>query len=327
MGKNNGVNQGLKMETNNKIVFGPVPSRRLGRSLGINNIPPKICTYSCIYCQIGKTFKMSSERSIFYSPEHIFESVKSKVKDTSNKRGIIDYLTFVPDGEPTLDKNLGKEIDLLKSLGAKIAIITNSSLLGLDDVRKDLYKADLVSVKVDSIDPDTWKKINRPHKSLDLEKIKSGLIEFSKNFKGILFTETMLIKDYNDTPIDLIKTASFIKRLNPQKSFISVPIRPPAEKTVEIPNEEKINLAYQIFCENNLQIEILIGYEGNDFFYSGNVEEEILGITSVHPMRKDAIESYLRKAGVGFEIVIDMIEKNKIREINYKGHKYYLRKI
>ena len=315
------------METNNKIVFGPVPSRRLGRSLGINNIPPKICTYSCIYCQIGKTFKMSSERSIFYSPEHIFESVKSKVKDTSNKRGIIDYLTFVPDGEPTLDKNLGKEIDLLKSLGAKIAIITNSSLLGLDDVRKDLYKADLVSVKVDSIDPDTWKKINRPHKSLDLEKIKSGLIEFSKNFKGILFTETMLIKDYNDTPIDLIKTASFIKRLNPQKSFISVPIRPPAEKTVEIPNEEKINLAYQIFCENNLQIEILIGYEGNDFFYSGNVEEEILGITSVHPMRKDAIESYLRKAGVGFEIVIDMIEKNKIREINYKGHKYYLRKI
>jgi len=315
------------METNNKIVFGPVPSRRLGRSLGINNIPPKICTYSCIYCQIGKTFKMSSERSIFYQPEHIFESVKSKVKDTSNKQGIIDYLTFVPDGEPTLDKNLGKEIDLLKSLGVKIAIITNSSLLGLDDVRKDLYKADLVSVKVDSIDPDTWKKINRPHKSLDLEKIKSGLIEFSKNFKGILFTETMLIKNYNDTPIDLIKTASFIKRLNPQKSFISVPIRPPAEKTVEIPNEEKINLAYQIFCENNLQTEILIGYEGNDFFYSGNVEEEILGITSVHPMRKDAIESYLRKAGVGFEIVIDMIEKDKIREINYKGHKYYLRKI
>ncbi len=315
------------METNNKIVFGPVPSRRLGRSLGINNIPPKICTYSCIYCQIGKTFKMSSERSIFYQPEQIFESVKSKVKDTSNKQGIIDYLTFVPDGEPTLDKNLGKEIDLLKSLGVKIAIITNSSLLGLDDVRKDLYKADLVSVKVDSIDPDTWKKINRPHKSLDLEKIKSGLIEFSKNFKGILFTETMLIKNYNDTPIDLIKTASFIKRLNPQKSFISVPIRPPAEKTVEIPNEEKINLAYQIFCENNLQTEILIGYEGNDFFYSGNVEEEILGITSVHPMRKDAIESYLRKAGVGFEIVIDMIEKDKIREINYKGHKYYLRKI
>lgn len=315
------------MESEDKIVFGPVPSRRLGRSLGINNIPPKRCTYSCIYCQIGRTSKMSSERNIFYQPEYIFESVKSKVKDTIHKGGIIDYLTFVPDGEPTLDKNLGMEIDLLKSLGLKIAIITNSSLLGLDDVRMDLYKADLVSVKVDSIDPEIWKKINRPYRALELEEIKSGLIEFSKNFKGILFTETMLIRDYNDTPIDLNNTASFIKRINPQKSFISVPIRPPAEKSVDIPKEDTINLAYQIFKENNLETELLMGYEGNDFFYSGNVEEELLSIVSVHPMRKDALDTYLRKADRGFDIVTNMLEKGKIREINYKGKKYYLRKL
>ncbi len=315
------------MESKDKIVFGPVPSRRLGRSLGINNIPPKICTYSCIYCQIGRTFKMSSERTIFYQPEYIFESVKSKVNDTINKGGSIDYLTFVPDGEPTLDKNLGIEIDLLKSLGIKIAIITNSSLLGLDDVRADLYKADLVSVKVDSIDPDIWKKINRPYKALDIEEIKSGLIKFSKNFKGILFTETMLVRDYNDTPLDLINTASFIKRLNPQKSFISAPIRPPAEKSADIPKEDTINLAYQIFNENNLETELLMGYEGNDFFYSGNVEEDLLSIVSVHPMREDALDSYLRKAGRGFDIVKNMLEKDKIREINYKGKKYYLRKL
>jgi len=315
------------MESKDRIVFGPVPSRRLGRSLGINNIPPKICSYSCIYCQIGRTFKMSSERSIFYQPEYIFESVKSKVKDTAHKGGVIDYLTFVPDGEPTLDKNLGKEIDILKSLGIKVAIITNSSLLGLDYIREDLYKADLVSVKVDSIDPDIWKKINRPHKSLELEKIKSGLIEFSKNFKGILFTETMLIRDYNDKPLELINTASFIKRINPQKSFISVPIRPPAEKSVDIPTEDTINLAYQIFNENNLETELLMGYEGNDFFYSGNIEEELLSIVSVHPMREDALDSYLRKAGRGFDIITNMLEKGKIREINYKGHKYYLRKL
>ena len=270
---------------------------------------------------------MSSERSIFYQPEYIFESVKSKVKDTAHKGGVIDYLTFVPDGEPTLDKNLGKEIDILKSLGIKVAIITNSSLLGLDYIREDLYKADLVSVKVDSIDPDIWKKINRPHKSLELEKIKSGLIEFSKNFKGILFTETMLIRDYNDKPLELINTASFIKRINPQKSFISVPIRPPAEKSVDIPTEDTINLAYQIFNENNLETELLMGYEGNDFFYSGNIEEELLSIVSVHPMREDALDSYLRKAGRGFDIITNMLEKGKIREINYKGHKYYLRKL
>lgn len=309
------------------LVFGPVPSRRLGRSLGINNIPPKICTYSCIYCQIGRTFNMSSERSIFYQPEYIFESVKSKVKDTINKGGSIDYLTFVPDGEPTLDKNLGMEIDLLKSMDIRIAIITNSSLLWLDEVRNALYKADLVSVKVDSIDPAIWKKINRPCNSLDIEEIKSGLIKFSKNFKGILFTETMLVRGYNDKPLNLINTASFIKRLNPQKSFISVPIRPPAEKSADIPKEDTINLAYQIFNENNLETELLMGYEGNDFFYSGNVEEELLSIVSVHPMREDALDSYLRKAGRGFDIVKNMLEKDKIREINYKGKKYYLRKL
>ncbi|HNR45191.1 MAG TPA: radical SAM protein [Methanofastidiosum sp.] len=314
------------MESKN-LVFGPVPSRRLGRSFGINNIPPKICTYSCIYCQIGRTFNMSSERSIFYQPEYILESVKSKVKDTINKGGSIDYLTFVPDGEPTLDKNLGMEIDLLKSMDIRIAIITNSSLLWLDEVRDALYKADLVSVKVDSIDPAIWKKINRPCKSLDIEEIKSGLIKFSKNFKGILFTETMLVRGYNDKPLNLINTASFIKRLNPQKSFISVPIRPPAEKSADIPKEDTINLAYQIFNENNLETELLIGYEGNDFFYSGNVEEELLSIVSVHPMREDALDSYLRKAGRGFDIVKNMLEKDKIREINYKGKKYYLRKL
>lgn len=270
---------------------------------------------------------MSSERSIFYQPEYILESVKSKVKDTINKGGSIDYLTFVPDGEPTLDKNLGMEIDLLKSMDIRIAIITNSSLLWLDEVRDALYKADLVSVKVDSIDPAIWKKINRPCKSLDIEEIKSGLIKFSKNFKGILFTETMLVRGYNDKPLNLINTASFIKRLNPQKSFISVPIRPPAEKSADIPKEDTINLAYQIFNENNLETELLIGYEGNDFFYSGNVEEELLSIVSVHPMREDALDSYLRKAGRGFDIVKNMLEKDKIREINYKGKKYYLRKL
>lgn len=315
------------MENPNMIVFGPVPSRRLGHSLGINNIPPKICTYSCIYCQIGKTYKMISDRRIFYDPEYILDCAKSKVKDILSKGGVIDYLTFVPDGEPTLDKKLGKEIGLLKSLGKKIAVITNSSLLYQEDVREDLYKADTVSVKIDSLDLELWKKINRPHKSLELEKIKSGLIEFSKNFKGILFTETMLIKNFNDTLVDLNNTASFLKRLKPQKSFISIPIRPPAVKSAEIPTEENINIAYQIFKDNNLQVELLMGYEGNDFFYSENIEEELLSIISVHPMRDDALDSYLKKADSDWSIVNNLIENDKIIEIDYKDHKYYLRKI
>ena len=182
-----------KIKINDKIVFGPVPSRRLGSSVGINNIPPKICSYSCIYCQIGKTYKITSDRNTFYKKEDIFECVSSKLKDIHYKGGHVDYLTYVPDGEPTLDIGLGDEIELLGSLGIKIAVITNSSLLDKEEVREELYKADLVSVKIDSIDPEIWKKINRPHKSLNIEEIKSGIIEFSMRFKGLLLTETMAI--------------------------------------------------------------------------------------------------------------------------------------
>jgi wyosine [tRNA(Phe)-imidazoG37] synthetase (radical SAM superfamily) len=133
------------------ITFGPVPSRRLGRSLGINNIPPKICTYSCIYCQLGKTLKMKIEPQVFYSPTEIFREVEDKVKKSKEKGELIDYLTFVPDGEPTLDINLGQEIKLIKPLGIKIAVITNSSLIDKKIVRENLMKADLISFKIDSV--------------------------------------------------------------------------------------------------------------------------------------------------------------------------------
>ena len=142
------------------ITFGPVPSRRLGRSLGINNIPPKVCTYSCVYCQVGKTRRMQVERCPFYEPEGIFKSVRKQVLKAKKRGESIDYLTFVPDGEPTLDTNLGDEIDLLKSIGIKIAIITNASLIYREDVREDLMKADWVSLKLDSIRKASWRKIN-----------------------------------------------------------------------------------------------------------------------------------------------------------------------
>ena len=132
------------------IAFGPVPSRRLGRSLGINNIPPKVCTYSCIYCQVGRTLDMQVERRSFYNPDDIAAEVREKVEKAKAVGESIDYLTFVPDGEPTLDANLGREIELLRPLGLKIAVISNGSLITRTDVRDELMQADWVSLKVDS---------------------------------------------------------------------------------------------------------------------------------------------------------------------------------
>jgi wyosine [tRNA(Phe)-imidazoG37] synthetase (radical SAM superfamily) len=132
------------------IAFGPVPSRRLGRSLGINNIPPKVCSYSCVYCQLGRTLKMQVERQAFHLPEEILVAVQKKVNSVKAAGESIDYLTFVPDGEPSLDINLGHAIELLRPLGLPIAVITNASLIWREDVRTDLRKADWVSLKVDA---------------------------------------------------------------------------------------------------------------------------------------------------------------------------------
>jgi wyosine [tRNA(Phe)-imidazoG37] synthetase (radical SAM superfamily) len=136
------------MENNfSSITFGPVPSRRLGRSLGINNIPTKICTYSCVYCQLGKTIKMQIEQQKFFITEKIVTAVKNKIKKVKEKGESIDYIAYVPNGEPTLDSNLGKEILCLRELGIKIAVITNASLLSKEIVRDHLNNVDWVSSK------------------------------------------------------------------------------------------------------------------------------------------------------------------------------------
>jgi wyosine [tRNA(Phe)-imidazoG37] synthetase (radical SAM superfamily) len=309
------------------IAFGPVPSRRLGRSLGINNIPPKICTYSCVYCQVGKTRQMQVERCPFYEPEDIFKGVREQVKKARREGESIDYLTFVSDGEPTLDANLGFEIDLLKSMGIKIGIITNASLIFCEDVREDLMKADWVSLKFDSIWNENWRRINRPHRDLELALILKGMLEFSNHFSGELVTETMLVRGINDDSEILQEMAQRLSKINLKKAYLAIPTRPPAENWVYPPSPEDINMAFQIFCERIDEVEYLIGYEGNAFAFTGNAEKDLLSITSVHPMRRDAVDNFLAKAGKDWAIVYKLISQSQIIETAYNGQKFYIRNL
>lgn len=315
------------METG-AIAFGPVPSRRLGRSLGINNIPPKICTYSCVYCQLGRTLRMQMKRREFYKPEDVSTEVEEKLRKVLKEGGSVDYLTFVPDGEPTLDINLGKEIGLLKPLGVKVAVITNASLIYRTDVREDLAKANLVSLKLDAVSEDVWRRINRPYGLLKLSKILGGMLEFSRGYDGDIITETMLVDGVNDAEKEIRGIASFLERLNPTKAFIAVPTRPPAERWVKPADEQAINVAYQIFNETlGSRVECLIGYEGSSFASTGNVKEDLLGIASVHPMRADAVEEFLRKAGSDWSLVEKLIKEGELVELNYGGYKFYMRRL
>ena len=308
------------------ITFGPVPSRRLGRSLGINNIPPKFCTYSCVYCQVGRTLNMQIERKDFYEPDRILEEVRDKVKKATEMGEKIDYLAFVPDGEPTLDKNLGHTIELLKPLGIKTAVITNSSLIYREDVRDALMRADWVSLKVDSTIEKIWRKTDRPHKKLQLNRILNGIIEFKKEYQGELVTETMLIKDINDTEENLEAIAGFLSRLQPARAYLSIPTRPPAEDRVHSPDELVINRSYQILSKQIDHVEYLIGYEGNAFATTGNIEEDLLSITSVHPMREEAVKKLLLKTGDDWSAVQKLINNGSIIESKHDGRNFYVRR-
>jgi wyosine [tRNA(Phe)-imidazoG37] synthetase (radical SAM superfamily) len=268
---------------------------------------------------------MSVHRTEYYKPNEIFETVSEKVSQLIKAGERIDYITFVPDGEPTLDINLGKTIDLVKSFGIKIAVITNASLLWRPDVLEDLKLADWVSVKVDSVYQDIWHKINRPHGKLNLEKILFGIEKFAKEYDGTLVTETMLVRHVNDNLESLDKTAKFIKKINPPKSYILAPTRPPAEKKVEIPRENSLNIAYQIFNSYLSNAEFLFSGEGVDFTYLGEVESELLSIVSVHPMTEDAVVDFLDKADSDWGIIENLLNENKLKEVIYSGRKYYTR--
>lgn len=308
-----------------RIPFGPIPSRRLGQSLGINHIPPKICSYSCIYCQVGDTIRLSNKRQSFYEPMEVKLQVEEKVRELTIRGENIDYLSFVPDGEPTLDINLRKEADLLKGLGIPIAVITNGSLITDPKVRKDLMNMDWISLKVDAVTEDIWRRINRPHPDLNLSNILDGMVEFSKEYKGELNTETMLISGLNDNEEELEKISNFLSRLGHIRACISIPTRPPAMKWVMRPKEEKINTAYQIFKKKLDQVELLIGYGGNEFAASGNIHNDILDITAVHPMREEAIRDMLRKTGEDWSIVSRMLEEGELIQTDFGDRRFFMR--
>jgi wyosine [tRNA(Phe)-imidazoG37] synthetase (radical SAM superfamily) len=239
---------------------------------------------------------MQVERQAFYEPEEILKAIQEKVNRVKAVGEPIDYLTFVPDGEPTLDLNLGREIELLRPVDLPIAVITNASLIWRADVRADLRKADWVSLKVDAVREDTWRRINRPHGVARLAEILEGALEFAAAFEGDLTTETMLVEGINDSAALIEETADFVARLQPTIAYLAIPTRPPAEAWVRPPAEDVVNRTYQIFSDKVGHVEYLIGYEG-------------------------------AQAGAGWGVIHHLITQGQLVETEYRGRKFYLRKL
>jgi len=268
---------------------------------------------------------MRSERQAFYGSVAVATEVRARVEEARRAREPIDHLTFVPDGEPTLDVGLGPAIRLLRPLGIPVAVITNGSLLSRPDVRAAVAEAARVSVKIDTVREETWRRLNRPHRRLELAPILEGIQDFASAFTGVLTTETMLVADVNDTPDELRATADFVALLHPRTAYLSVPTRPPAAAWARPPDEATVAGAYEIFAARHPWVETLLGYEGDAFSSTGDPVDDLLSITAVHPMREAAVRRMLAQRGVPWATVQDLVEAGRLVPVRHGGHRYFVR--
>jgi wyosine [tRNA(Phe)-imidazoG37] synthetase (radical SAM superfamily) len=301
-----------------KYVFGPVPSRRLGRSLGIDPIPLKTCNWNCVYCQLGRTSPLTCERKEFNPPEVILHEVEQVLRAHSLKD--IDYVTFVGSGEPTLHIGLGWMIRQVKSVtDLPVAVITNGSLLRLSEVRHELLAADIVLPTLDAGDQLLYLKINRPCPKLDFAGHLDGLIAFREMFRGALWVEVMLIRGMNDDPDTLQKIAEALERIQPDQVHINQPTRPPAEAWARPLDDEGLLRARAILGRKSRVIAYGVGqFDLGDF---DNLADAVLNIVTRHPMREEELILTLTrwKPGEVNKVIEELAEDGRLQRIERFG--------
>ena len=273
-----------------KFVFGPVPSRRLGQSLGIDPIPLKTCNWNCVYCQLGRSRPLINLRKDYFPPKEIIAQAVEALE--AHDPDEIDWITFVGSGETTLAASIGAMIDQLKKHTQKpIAVITNGSLLYKPEVRRELERADAVLPSVDAGNAELYRKINRPHPEITFERLVDGIKTFRKAYSGKLWVEVMLVKGLNDTEEALREIASVLNDIAPDEVHILQPTRPPVETWVQPPDEEGLFRARAILGSIAAMIDPVIG--SFDLSGSENLVDAIVGIITRHPMRESELQETL----------------------------------
>ena len=295
--------------------YGPVPSRRLGRSIGVSPIPPKTCSYTCVYCQLGRTTKLTVKRESFYPKEDVLRDIEKIVALNE-----ADYLTFVGDGEPTLSRDLGWLIrECRRRFSLKIAVITNGSLFFDPDVREQVLEADVILPSLDAGSEEAFRRINRPHPSIRFDQMLEGQIMLRESFDGQIWEEVMLVSGLNDSEEALSEIRDCLDRLGADRVYLNVPIRPPAEEWVMPPSPERVLRASEILG-NAWDIS---GYETGEFGLGGfsSAAEAILQLCSRHPMRIDQAEMVERRFGEE-GVIESLIRSGELKLITYRGKSY-----
>lgn len=302
-------------------LFGPVPSRRLGRSLGVDVVPFKTCTYDCVYCQLGRTTNQTTLCQEYVPAGEVIAPLRARLEEGPE----LDYITFSGSGEPTLNLRLGRMIAAVKEMtDTPVAVLTNGSLLFNAGVRADLARADLVIPSLDAATPATWQAVNRPCPGLRLDAVLDGLRQFRQEFQGEIWLEVLRVRGLNDSLGDLAALVAAAADLQPDRIQLNTVVRPPAEewaRPLDRPTLERIAAAFQPPAEVIADITPAV----HDPPQYREATEPLLALLARRPCTlADLAVSLGRHLNETMKYVHDLLQAGAIREQVHQGRRFYV---
>jgi len=295
-------------------LFGPVPSRRLGFSLGIDAIPFKTCSFNCIYCELGKTTHLSIKPRAYVDASQVLKELEAFFKKDHPP---VDYITIGGSGEPTLNTNIGEIITEVKKLNiTPVAVLTNGSLLWMEEVASRLLGADVILPSLDTVRQGTFYKINRPHPRLNIDKIIMGLRHFRMNFSGKFWLEVLLVKGINDKISEIRALKQVLDEIKPDCIHLNTVVRPPSEKSAHCLNKEELMKIQEILGP---KASVIADFEGKtEEGFSIDIREKILDILGRRPC---TLEDIVHSSGIhvqeGVKLLENLIHSGKV---SYQVH-------
>lgn len=300
-------------------VYGPVPSRRLGFSLGIDILPFKTCSLDCIYCQLGPTKNKIIRRQKYFSGKIILGQIKKAID--SGQR--IDAITFSGSGEPTLNADIGKLIlEIKKIISIPVVVLTNSTLFTRKAVRDALSATDLVIPSLDAATQEVFERINRPYPSLEIHNIIEGLKNFRQEFRGKIWLEVLLVKGLNDSPSHLQSLKKAIAEINPDRIQLNTVVRPPAVASAHPLSPAALEKIRKFLGK---KAEVIAEFDKIQHFPSAlNLQDAILSLVKRRPVTLSDMSISLGKhKNELIKYIDDLLKKNKIKFVIHQGKKYY----
>jgi wyosine [tRNA(Phe)-imidazoG37] synthetase (radical SAM superfamily) len=303
------------------ILFGPVPSRRLGRSLGVDLVPYKTCSFDCVYCELGPTTCLTKKRQSYMSTDLIINELEERLRQL---KGDLDYITLAGSGEPTLNSDIGGLIEKIKRLTrCPVALLTNSSLLSEKTVRDELLSLDLIVPSLDAVSEEAFRGINRPVEGIEIGGIIEGLIKLREEFSGDLWLEVLICQGINDSESELGFIKQAIDRIQPDKVQLNTVFRPPSVEGTMPVSEERLK-EIELFMGPGAEAVGRYSVRRDSTSGSRSVRTRVLMLLKRRPCTIEDISHALclnRIAAI--KIIQGMIEEGTVSTIVHQGEVYY----